>query len=179
MLKWLLFVVLALIAIVVVIAVVGYLLPQDHVATRVARYRQPPGAVFDAISDVASAASWRTDLKQVAMLPPQQGRVRFREVGSSGSIVFEIDETSRPTKMVTRIADPDQPFGGTWTFELTADGAGTRLAITERGEIYNPIFRTLARFVFGHTSTLDAYLKALGTKFGESVTPGDDARAMQ
>ena len=161
MLKWLLLVVLALVAVVVVIAAIGYLLPQAHVAARTAHYRHAPDAVFDVISRVGDGASWRPDLKRVELLPPEHGRVRFREVGGSGAITFEVAETSRPTKMVTRIADPDQPFGGTWTFELTPDGAGTRLTITEHGEIYNPIFRTLARFVFGYTSTLDAYLAAL------------------
>jgi hypothetical protein len=66
---------------------------------------------------------------------------------------------------VTRIADPDQPFGGTWTFELTRAGAGTRVTITERGEVYNPIFRFLSRFVFGHTATLESCLLALERKW--------------
>ncbi len=29
----------------------------------------------------------------------------------------------------------------------------------------------LSRFVFGHTATLDAYLWALGRKYGEEVAP--------
>ncbi len=38
-------------------------------------------------------------------------------------------------------------------------GSGSRVTITERGEIYNPIFRTLARFVFGYTSTMETCLE--------------------
>jgi uncharacterized protein YndB with AHSA1/START domain len=170
--KWLLLVALALVAVVVIITVVGYLLPQGHVAARTARFRQPPEPLFDAISDVARAATWRTDVKQVEMLPPVDGRVRFREVRGMGGVTMEVAEAARPSRMVTRIADPDQPFGGTWTFELMPEGSGTRLTITERGEVYNPIFRALGRFVFGYTSTMDAYLKALGARFGETVTPG-------
>jgi hypothetical protein len=49
---------------------------------------------------------------------------------------------------------------------------GTELAITEDGEIYNVWFRALARFVFGHTSTMDGYLLSLAKKFGESARPG-------
>ena len=37
---------------------------------------------------------------------------------------------------------------------------GSRLTITERGEIYNVVFRTLSRFVFGYTATMDDCLKA-------------------
>jgi hypothetical protein len=164
MLKWMLLALLALVALVALIACVGYLLPQGHVASRSARYVQPPEAVFDVIRDVGAAASWRTDLRRVELLPPVDGRVRYREESGSGSLTMEIVETTRPTRMVTRIADPDQPFGGTWTFELVPDEGGTRLTITERGEVYNVIFRALARFVFGHTSTMEGYLAALGRK---------------
>jgi uncharacterized protein YndB with AHSA1/START domain len=164
MLKLLLFAVLAVVLLVGLIALVGYFLPPSHVASRSARLAAPPEAVFDLVHDVARAATWRTDLKRVEMLPPVEGRVRFREEGRNGSIVMEIVEAARPSRMVTRIADPDQPFGGTWTFEIAPDGAGTRLTITERGEVYNVIFRALARFVFGHTSTLERYLTSLEAK---------------
>jgi len=173
MLKWTLIVLAAPILVAIVVAVVGYLLPVSHVAARFARYRQPREALFAAIRDVPAAASWREDLKGVEMLPTTDGRVRFREIGRTGRITMEIVECAAPSRMVTRIADPVQPFGGTWTFELTPHDGGTRLTITERGEVYNPIFRALARFVFGYTSTMDQYLRALGKKFGEPVTPSD------
>ena len=60
-----------------------------------------------------------------------------------------------------RIADPDLPFGGTWTYELKPDGGGTQLVITERGEVYNPIFRFMSRFVFSHTATMERFVASL------------------
>lgn len=170
MIKWLLLVLLVLVALVAVVALVGCFLPQDHVVSRSARYAQPPEAVFDVIHNVQGGPEWRPGLEAVEMLPPVDGRVRFREVSHGDSITMEIVDAARPTRMVTRIADPGQPFGGTWTFELVADGSGTRLTITERGEVYNVIFRALARFVIGHTATIDGYLKELGQKFGEPVS---------
>jgi hypothetical protein len=72
-----------------------------------------------------------------------------------------VAEASPPTRFVTKIDDPGQPFGGTWTFEIAPLGdARARLTLTERGEIYNPIFRFMARFVFGYTATLDSFLGA-------------------
>jgi hypothetical protein len=67
---------------------------------------------------------------------------------------------------VTRVADPDQPFGGTWTFDIGPDSGGARLTITERGEVYNPVFRFIARFVFGYTATIEGYLRSLREKLG-------------
>jgi hypothetical protein len=61
---------------------------------------------------------------------------------------------------VSRIADPNLPFGGTWTFEITPAPGGARLRITEDGEIYNPLFRFMARFIFGYEGTINGYLSA-------------------
>ena len=83
-----------------------------------------------------------------------------------GPVIMEVQESEPPTRFVTRIADPDQPFGGTWTFEIVPSGAGSRVTITERGEVYNPIFRVMSRFVFGYTGTMQSYLAALTARFG-------------
>ncbi len=55
--------------------------------------------------------------------------------------------------------------------ELSPADNGTRMRITENGEVPNVLFRFMSGFVFGHTGTMDTYLKALGRKFGEEVTP--------
>jgi hypothetical protein len=34
---------------------------------------------------------------------------------------------------------------------------GTTLTVIERGDVYNPVFRFVSRYVIGHTRTLDAY----------------------
>jgi len=45
------------------------------------------------------------------------------------------------------------------------------VAITERGEVYHPIFRVLSRFFFSPTASIERYLTALGEKLGERTTP--------
>jgi len=54
---------------------------------------------------------------------------------------------------------------------VTGEGAGSRVRITEHGEVYNPVFRFVSRFIMGHSSTASAYLKALGARFGAAVKP--------
>ncbi|HJU88804.1 MAG TPA: SRPBCC family protein [Gemmatimonadaceae bacterium] len=169
--KWALIVVGALVALVIIVLVVGYLLPVSHVASRSARYAQPPDAIWSAITDVSSYPSWRTDVKKVDTLPAQEGRTRWAEEGSGERITFEIVESDAPRKLVTRIADPRLPFGGRWTYVLVPNETGTTLTITENGEVYNPIFRFMSRFVFGHTATMEKYLTDLGAKFGLTVNP--------
>jgi len=48
--------------------------------------------------------------------------------------------------------------------ERGAADRGTVLGITEHGEIYNPLFRFMARYVFGHEATLTAYLDGIQRK---------------
>ena len=63
-----------------------------------------------------------------------------------------------------RIADPKLPFGGTWTYEIAPTAGGSTLTITENGEVYNPIFSFMARFVFGYDGTMKTYLANLEKK---------------
>ena len=92
------------------------------------------------------------------------GKRRYRETGDDGAILYEVEESDPPTRMVTRIADPSLPFGGRWTCELHAVTSGTTLRITEDGEVYNPLFRFMSRFVFGHYRTMDGYLRDLAAR---------------
>ncbi len=75
-------------------------------------------------------------------------------------------ESSPPRRLVTRIADPKLPFGGTWTYEIVSLERACTLTITEDGEVYNPLFRFVSRFVIGHTATIDRYLKSVTQKLG-------------
>lgn len=154
----------ALAAIVIIVAAVGFALPVKHTAVREARYRRSPAEVFAVITDAKEFPGWRPSVKKVEILPAPEGRRRFRETGSDGSILYEVEETAPNTRLVTRIADPSLPFGGTWTYELTPDGGSTILRITEDGEVYNPIFRFVSRFVMGHTATIDRYLLDLAKR---------------
>ena len=166
-LKW-----IALVLIVTVAAVytIGWLLPVGHVASRSADFKAAPQSIYDVISDVEHYPQWWPEISSVEMLPAEEGRVRFRQHTSTGPIVMEVVETVAPQRLVTRIADPDQPFGGTWTFELTPQNDGTRLTITERGEVYDPLFRFMSRFIFGHTVTMESFLAALEARQGRQVS---------
>ena len=162
--KWIIWTVVVLVAVVGVVTIVGWLLPVKHEASRSAHFDQPPDAIYAAVSDVAGYANWFDGVSRIEMLESTNGRTRFREYMNTGPIVMEVAEAQPPGRFVTAIADPDQPFGGTWTFEIAPEPGGSRLTITERGEIYNPIFRFMAKFVFGYTSTMDGYLKSLAKK---------------
>jgi len=170
--RWILIVAGSLALLVGLVALIGALLPKGHVATRSAVYRRPPQAVWEAIHGFAAYPEWRRDATKVEILPPVDGHERFRETNRFGAITFSVDEADPPRRMVTRIADTGLGFGGSWTYELTEAPGGTRLTITERGEVTHVLFRFLSRVVFSQHATIDRLLRALGDRFGESVTAG-------
>lgn len=165
---WMMFGIVA--SVVVVIVVLGSTQPATHVASARARFARSPADVFAAISDHAAQKSWRSDLKAFEMLPPQDGKTVFRETTGFGAITYIVEESQPPRRYVTRILDETLPYGGSWTFELVPDGAGTQLTITEAGEVKAFLFRALSTF-FSKTATIEKYLKELGTQLGETVVP--------
>jgi uncharacterized protein YndB with AHSA1/START domain len=147
-------------ALLLAVVAFGYALPVAHVATRNASLPAAPDRVFAAITDVEAFPKWRSDVEGVE-ITAHTPHLQWRERGSDGTIAFEVQESNPPRHLVTRIADRTLPFGGTWTFTLEPSGSGTNLTITENGEVYNPLFRVMSRFVFGHTATIDRYLEGL------------------
>lgn len=171
--KWLWITLAVLAAVVLLVVVVGALLPVAHTAARKITLRQPANVVFAVLTDVAAMPQWRKDVQRIEVLPPRDGKRCYRETTGHGPMDLLVEREDPGRELVQRIVTAGSPFGGTWTYRLTERDGATELAITENGEVYNVVFRALARFVFGHTGTIDGYLKALGAKFGEDVTPVD------
>ena len=151
--------------------IVGWLLPEKHRAERQATFKAPPETVWELITNVEAFPSWRSDVKTVQRLPDRDGRPVWVEEGSNGRITLAVERSEAPRLLVLRIADPDLPFGGTWTYEISPAATGTTLTITEDGAIYNPLFRVMARFVFGYEGTMAAYLTAADARLASSRLP--------
>ena len=163
--KWVLFIGTGLVLLAAIAALVGAMLPRDHRATRQARYRQKPEAIYFTL---AGPVDWRSDIKAYGSLPDRDGRKQWWEQDSHGhKITYELVEDKMPSRRVTRIAEKNLPFGGTWTIDISPAPEGSVVRITEDGQIHNAIFRFMARFFFGYTAGIEACLRDLGRRFGE------------
>lgn len=169
--RWPLAAVGVVVALVLAVAAIGYFLPVAHVASVAATIPAPPESVWTAVASPATYDRWHPGVSRVDVLPPVNGRPSWRETSGDGTITYVAEASEPPRRFVARIADHDLPFGGTWEYRLAPEGTGTRVTVTERGEVYNPIFRFVSRFVVGHTKTLTDYLKALGRRFGSEAAP--------
>ena len=169
--RWVLSIAGLLVAVLLIVCAIGYMLPKSHVASASARFAASPDSLWTSLTDVAAFPKWRPALARVELLPDENGQRGWRELGNHDAVTYRVVESVPPRRLVTRIADKNLPFGGSWTYDLAPDGSGTRLTITENGEVYNPIFRFASRFIMGYTATMESMLRALGSKHGETVTP--------
>ena len=149
----------AIVLLAIIVTGIGYALPEEHTTSGERTVSMPPADVFARISDVARFPKWRKDLDRVEVL--SSSPLTWREHSGGDVITYEVVESQPPERLVVRIADADLPFGGTWTYELQPSGRDTRLVITEDGRVYNPVFRFMSRFVFGHTASIEKVLQAL------------------
>jgi hypothetical protein len=165
--KWILVPIVAIVAVGLLVTIIGMTLPAAHVASRRARFLSNPQVVFDTISD---PNGWRTGVHRIESVYPINGRERWKEIDKDeNGVTYELVESTRPLRRVTRIVDENLPYSGTWTLEIAPAPGGSTLSITERGEVKNPIFRFVSRFVMGHHRTIDTYLRDLARKLGEPL----------
>jgi len=110
--------------------------PVAHVAARSKRIAARPERVWGLITDPVASKGW------------------------GGNVKTEVVEEDPPRRLVNKIVG-ESAFGGTWTFEIAPEGHdASTVTITERGEVYNPLFRTVMK-AMRYTRTIDAYLAKL------------------
>lgn len=162
--RWILYIAAALAIAAILVVVIGYSLPKAHSATVSTTVPLPPDAVYTLLSDVDRYPSWRPGVKSLQRQGDRDGRPAWTEEVSGMKIPLYFERMERPSLLVSRIADPSLPFGGTWTYRIQPAPVGSSVTITEDGEVYNPFFRFMSRFVFGHTATLDEFVKNLESR---------------
>ena len=137
--KWVVIGLAVVVGLVVVAAVIGSLLPREHVASRTLRVRRAPADVWPVITSLAAASS----------------------------VPVDVLEEHPPHRLVSRVKDTEKNFGGTWTIVIAPVPDGSTLTITEDGWVANPIFRFVSRVVIGHHSTMDGILKQVARTLNE------------
>jgi len=162
--------IVAVVALLVVgVLLVGSRLPARHRARMEVRVDAPPATAFALIADVARAPSWRSDVTSIELLAADNDVPRFRETGKHGAISYRIEAAEAPHRFVTRIADTDLGYGGSWTWDIRPDAGGSLVTITEDGEVTSPLFRFMSHYVFGHHASIASYLQSLSDALGGSA----------
>ena len=162
--KIVLYVILSLIGAVafffLVCYVAGSRMPREHRTQMSTVVRANRAVVWAALTDYSSMPAWWPAVKSIRMEKLADGTELTWNTDSHGQeIPFRTVESRTNEKLVRAIAKEDLPFGGTWTYELADEPAGgTRITLTENGVIKPPIFRAMARWLFGLETTMKDFL---------------------
>lgn len=124
---------------------VGVILPLEHLTRDTAVFERSAETVWRVLTDLDGMPLWRSDLTAVERLPDLDGKTVWREVSRGGSQVLELSRQEPPFRLVTQGAVAGRPAYPMRTVELVPIDRGTRVTITERAEVSNPIFRVLVR----------------------------------
>ena len=139
--RWIVLVVGGLVVLIAVVAIVGSMLPRNHVASRTLKVRRPPQDAWTAITQAMSTSD----------------------------VPVDILESDPPRKLVSKVKDVEKMFGGTWTVAIAPVDGGSTLTITEDGWVGNPIFRFVSRFVMGHHASMDGILRQVAKSLNEEA----------
>lgn len=167
--KWVLYVIVIIAVLIGAVFLCGYALPATTKVSRSIILEQPPAAVFGALADVRQMAEWNRNTEKIEMLPPIEGKEATKQTFKGGMTMTVITaESAPPSHLVRQMIDEGGPFAGSWTYDISPEGNGSRVVLTEVATFKNPLFRVMAR-LFGQTKYLDEHLQDLAKKFGENT----------
>lgn len=165
--RWLLIIAGVVVGLILIVLIIGLLTPAEHNVSRTLMTKQQPQAIWDAINDHANEPKWRSDVESVTSLGDRGGRPVCQENYKDGnSVQLMTTESTPPTRMVREIAE-EGPFSGRWEIDIQPTAGGSNVKITEIGKVPNPFFRFVSKYVLGHTTQMETYLRSLANKFGE------------
>ncbi len=160
--RWLLIVAGILVCAILLVLLIGYFLPVKHIASVVLTVHASPNQVWERLTDIRNYPNWRKDVKAVEQLSDSE----WTEIDARDHrLPFKIVSRDPDLRLVTSIDGQQLPFGGTWEYRLAEVGDGTTVTITEDGEVYNPFFRFVSKFIMGHSATLKKYSTYLQQSF--------------
>jgi hypothetical protein len=138
-----------------VIYLIGRSMPIEHTASLSRIFETPPEKIYLLIKNFKEYSNWRPNLKEIKPISD----VSWVEVDSRGeSMTYSFIRDKKNILVESKIMNEDKPFGGYWIFDIRKSGKNTELKITENGKVFPPVFRFLARYVFGHESTMKSYM---------------------
>jgi len=144
--------------------VYGAVTSPNHVTDGSVVLAASPAEVVALLHDMERRPAWRPDVIRIARKSdPTDAREVWREMDAADDR-FDFEVIERPDDGLTiRTAAAEQiGYEATWTFQVTPEGRGTRLALVEVGFVDNPLFRGVFWLRGGPEETVRDELSLLG-----------------
>jgi len=147
---------IVIVAVVIILAIIGRMLPVKHTASQTRSFQSSVDDVWKVASNMNEWKAWRSDLKKL--------EITSDSTFKADDVEYSVSNAVPGRSFTTTIITKDLPYGGSWHYAFEKDGHGCKLTVVEMGEVYNPLFRSLSKFVFGHEGNLKAYMNCLTTR---------------
>lgn len=158
---------------------IGKGMDPNHVLICTLRLKQSPQAVFALLADAEGWPKWDSGVKKVEALPPIEGRPACRMTIGHNAMILVTTRNEPPRVLERSISDSGSKpmFTGSWLHEISADGEGCLITLTERGTIHVAIARAMARKLADPATYLKRHLKQLAKHYGEAPSITDASRS--
>ena len=162
----------ALVGAVVVMSLLGWWMPSRYVTSQSLLLPVPVAEVWASLVDYPGQTAWRRGLSAVDRLPDDGPTEVWRERFGRSATLSRTIEARSPAWLVRESAAEGEAVRRRWEFALepVVTPSNTRITLTERGEIRNPLRRFVVRFITGRSRTLRNFLRDLAGRF--NARPG-------
>lgn len=145
---------LALVLLVVMIFLIGWLLPATREGRASTVIAAPPERILAVIADVEAQPDWR------AVGSVTRTAEGWEEETARGERIAFVAEEMTEARIRLRFAS-SAGYTGAWEAVLEPAQGGTRIAVVERATIPSPVGRIVARLMFDPGAFATTYLAAL------------------
>lgn len=155
---------IAIVAIIAIVLIIGLFLPKERTFTKTAVLNSDVKKVFNIVTDFKNQTSWRNDVKEIIVID----NYTWTEVPKKGTaITFKVKQKVENEIFEIEIIEPKN-FKGYWvgTFKQTKPNE-TAIDFKEVVTISNPFFRTISYLFVNLDKTMDLYLENLKQKLSK------------
>ncbi len=155
---------IAIVAIIAIVLIIGLFLPKERTFTKTAVLNSDVKKVFNIVTDFKNQTSWRNDVKEIIVID----NYTWTEVPKNGpAITFKVKQKVENEIFEIEIIEPKN-FNGHWvgTFKQTKPNE-TAIEFKEVVTFSNPFFRTISYLFVDLDKTMDLYLENLKQKLSE------------
>ena len=145
----------------------GWLMPSRYVTSQSFLLPVPVSDVWTALGDYPGQLAWRRGLTAVDRLPDEGSTEVWHERFGRSATRSRTIEALSPNWLVRQSDDEAESIRRRWEFALepVISPRNTRITLTERGEIHNPLRRFVVRFITGQSRIMKNYLRDLAGRF--------------
>lgn len=166
MLTWILILVGGIVAIPVLAAIIGFLLPAEFAGGAELVIAAPPDTVWTALTDVEKHPFAGAQARRVNRMPDEGGLPVWQEDLGQTVITARVVELEPNRRRVVEASDSVVPISIRSVCELTAVPEGTRLRIENRGRIergtwHVPFFRFMMHVLNGKNAAPTDYIRRI------------------